>query len=290
MELVHNNYMRGTGHGADWHVDIDPPTRKVKSYFEESCIAAEMIYSQKVGKLYLCYSGGLDSEYVLAIFRKLGMEIHPVIMRNQYNAHETRYAFKYCDDRNIDYTVIDLDFDDFVESGKLLEIANSVKCAAFELPASMWLASQLDGTIITGGADPHMKLNQSDNLWYLDEEEIIHTHFTYWEQNKLNGTPYFLSYTSEQFLSFLLDPTMVKLANHSFPGKLGTHSSKVLVYNNKTDFNLEQRVKQTGYEIVKQSPIFNHPDIQTVRGYSDKWLGTSDHQYHELIKRLGIHE
>ena len=135
-----------------------------------------------------------------------------------------------------------------------------------------------------------MKLNQSDNFWYLDEDESIHAHVRYWEKHNIPGTPHVLSYTSEQLLSFLLDPTMVKLANNQIYGKLGTHSSKVFVYNNNTGFDLEQRVKKTGFEIAKESEIFNHPDIQTVVGYKDKWRGTSDHQYHDLVKRLSIHE
>lgn len=292
MQLVDNNYLRGSGHGATWHVDIDPPRRPVKSYYEETIIAAEMIWAQKQGKLNLLYSGGLDSEYVLSVFLKLGMDIQPVIMNvtshsgEVYNVHESKYAFKFCKQHGLTPTIIDLNFDQFVESGQFLSIAESVQCAAYQLPASMWLASQIDGTVITGNDPPHLKLNTTDNLWYLDEEEIIHSQFNYFKQYNVYGTPFFLSYTPEMMLSFLIDPAMVALANGHFPGKTGTNSTKLYVFNNGSGFNLEQRVKQHGYEQVAKSPIFNHPDVQTVVSRKDRWLGTSDHQYHRVVADL----
>lgn len=288
MELLHQNYMRGTGHGKQWCVEIDPPLRTVKSYYQETAIAAEMIWSQRQGPLYLMYSGGMDSEYVLSVFLKLKMNITPVIMRmnNDYNAHDIDYAFWFCEERNLKPVVIDLDFDKFVESGELIRIAESVQCPVFQLPASMWLASQLDGTVITGNDPPHLKLNKKDNLWYLDEEEYNHTLLKYWKDYGVYGTPYFTSYTAEMMLSFLIDPSIEKLCNHGFEGKQGSNSTKVDVYNRDTDFNLVQRVKQTGYELIRESDLYQHPDIQTIRSWKDKWYGTSDHQYHDVVEKL----
>jgi hypothetical protein len=286
MELLKNNYMRGHGHGDTWTVEIDPPTRQVKSYYEETCIAAEMIWAERQGPLQLCYSGGLDSEYVLSVLLALGMNVETVIMRTQYNEHETKYAFKYCEERNIKPTVIDLDYDKFVESGQLLEIATNMESSMWALAANMWLCSQLDGTVITGNDPPHMQ-KKSDGLWYLDEEEYIHSQFNYYKKYNIYGTPFLLSYTPELMLSFLLDPTMVKLANNEIPGKLGTNSTKVHVFNNNNgNFELENRPKLHGYEKVVSSPIYNHPDIQKVRTYQDKWMGRSDHQYHTVVERL----
>ena len=286
MQLIDNNYLRSSGNGPTWTVEIDPPRRPVRSYYEETLIAAEMLWERKRGKLQLCYSGGLDSEYVLSILLKFGMTVEVVIMRTQYNYHETQYAFKFCEAKNITPTVIDLDYDKFVESGKLLEIAESIKCAVFQIPCNMWLASQLDGTVITGNDPPHLTLNSKDNLWYLNEDEYGHSQLSYWQKYGLDGTPFFLSYTPEQLLAFLVDPAIKKLANHGFPGRLGTNSTKVEVFNRGTGFNLEQRTKQNGYEHVETSPIFQHPDIQTVISWKDKWLGSSDHEYHAVVKNL----
>jgi hypothetical protein len=285
MDYISNNYVRSSGSGINWTVQIDGPVRPVKSYYEETVNVAEIVWSQKQGNLFLCYSGGLDSEYVLAVFKSLGMPITPVIMRTQYNHHETQYAFKYCDENSITPVVIDLDYDKFVESGEFLKIATEYKIAAYQLPSNLWLTTQIDGTVITGDSNPHLFLH-NDNKWYVDEIEPVYSQFEFFKRNNIHGTPFFLSYTSEQYFAFLTDPTMVALARNHIPGKTGSYSSKVHVYNNQNRFKLEQRVKKHGYELVEQSPIFNHPDIQLVNSWKDKWWGSSNHEYFQLIERL----
>lgn len=286
MKLLHNDYMRSSGNGPTWSVEINPPNRSVLNYWEEVKISCSLIYEQRTSPLQLCYSGGLDSEFVLATLLDMGIPVEVFIMNTQYNYHETKYAFKFCESKNITPVVVDLNYDQFVESGQLLEIAEKMKCAQWQIPANMWLVQQLTGTVIIGNDPPHLKLNQQDNLWYLDEEEVIHSQFNFWKQNNIEGTPFLLSYTPESMLSFLLDPDIEKLANHGFPGKLGTNSTKVRVFNRHSGYNLEQRVKQHGYEIAEQSQIFKHPDIQTVISWKDKWKGTSDHQYHDAVAKL----
>ena len=282
--LLDNNYIKTSGSGSTWNVEITGPSRPVKSYYEETVIAAEKVWSQKTSPLYLCYSGGLDSEYVLNVFLQLGMNIQPVIMRTQYNHPETKYAFKLCDEKNINPIVIDLDYDKFIESGKFIEIATQTKCAAYQYIANMWLTSQIDGTVITGDSDPHLFLNEGK--WYIDEIEPTYTQFEYFKRNNIEGTPFFLSYTAEQYLSFLLDPTIQQLANNEIPGKTGSYSSKVHVYNNQNKFTLEQRTKLTGYELVETSHIFNHPDIELVNSWKSTMWGSCNFEYHTLVNRL----
>lgn len=286
MDLLYKNYMRSEGHGDTFAVEIDPPNRAVKSYYEETSIALQIIYESRVAPLQLCYSGGLDSEFVLAVCLKLGIPIEPVIMITDYNKDETSYAFKFCNKHNLTPTIINLDFDKFIASDQYLDIAETMMCADWRLPVNMWLAEQLSGTVLTGNDPPHMKLNEKHNLWYLDEEEIIHSQLRFWKAKGMLGTPYFLSYTAEMMLAFLLDPKMEKLANHGFPGKLGTNSTKIYVYANKSDIYLEPRLKRTGYESVLNANIFNHPNIRLVRSWESKWKGTSDHQYHDVVSKL----
>lgn len=284
MNLIHNNYLVSSGSGSTWNVEITKPNRPTKSYYEETNIVAEMIWAQRQGTLYLCYSGGLDSEYVLSVFTELGMNIQPVIMRTQYNHPEIKYAFKYCEAKNISPIVIDLDYDNFIESGAFLEIATETKCSAYQYIANMWLTSQLDGTVITGDSDPHLFLD--DGKWFVDEIEPTYRQFDYFKNHNIHGTPFFLSYTAEQYLSFLVDPTIKRLANGEIPGKTGSYSSKVHVYNNQDKFQLEQRTKLTGYELVEASTIFNHPDMQLVNSWKETLWGSHNFEYYSLVHRL----
>jgi hypothetical protein len=244
-----------------------------------------MIWAQKQGPLYLCYSGGLDSEFALSVFRHLGMEVIPVIMSTQYNQTERQYAFDYCEFHNIDPVVINLDFDEFVKSGQMLEIATSVNCGAWQLPATFWLTSQLDGTVITGECPPHLK--KVNDIWYHDEDQVYHSAVTYFKKYNVYGTPFFMNYTPEMVYSFLVDPAIQELADNRIFGKLGSHSTKFRVYNNNNGaFELENRKKLHGYETVETSPIFGHPDILHIIGKKDEWWGLSDSEYQSMIKTL----
>lgn len=285
MKLYHNNYIRGSGSGSTWNVEIDPPSRPVGTYFDETVRAAEIIWEQKQGTLYLCYSGGLDSEYALSVLRHLGMEVTPVIMLTQYNQTESKWAFDYCHAFNIDPVIINLDLDEFIKSGQMLDIAKSIQCGAWQISANMWLTSQLDGTVITGENPPHLK--KVDDTWYHDDDQVYHSMLNYFRQNAIYGTPFFLNYTAEMVYAFLTDPTIEDLANNKIYGKLGSHSSKVHVYNNNDGaFKLVNRTKLHGYETVKDSNLINHPDIEYLTGKQSEWWGLSDTEYHSMVETL----
>ena len=279
--------MAGTGHGDTWYVRIDPPQQKVKSYYLEAKETAEYVYANKTGHVYLLYSGGMDSEFVFSLFLELGFDFTPVIIQlSDYNAHDLKYAFDFCDSKGVTPRIIKLDFDHFVTSGKIVDIASSITCSGYQIPATMHVAEQLDGFVVLGNDPPYMKLNQETQVWRLEELELIHSILTFFKTRSLEGCPFFLSYTPEMMLSFLLDPTMVALANHQIPGKTGTNTSKVHVYNNGSGYNLVNRTKYTGYEHIEKSEIFQHPNLKRFEEYSKIWGGAYYEPYHELVKRL----
>ena len=319
MELIKDNYLRSSGTGATWHVDIDPPKRKVKSYFEETLITSEYMYANKTGKLLLMLSGGLDSEYVFRVFQHLKFDFTPVIVRfigkyyhEDYNAHDTKYAFKLCEKFNVTPTVITFDFDKFVESGELFEDMHRYRSGGFGISALIKVVASLDGFTVYGNDPPYMRLN--NGVWQLEEEEKIHAILRYYEGLKLNGCPFLLSYTPEMMLSFLLDPTIVKLANGRYPGKTGTNSSKSYVFNNGSGFNMDHydfataeklvksgntdrstlpRIKMHGWEvIVRLSWWQNQEEVKTHFHYREdsKYLGCYKENYHDVVKRLSIHQ
>lgn len=319
MELIKDNYLRSSGTGATWHVDIDPPRRKVKSYFEETLITSEYMYANKTGKLLLMLSGGLDSEYVFRVFQHLKFDFTPVIVRfigkyyhEDYNAHDTKYAFKLCEKFNVTPTVITFDFDKFVESGELFEDMHRYRSGGFGISALIKVVASLDGFTVYGNDPPYMRLN--NGVWQLEEEEKIHAILRYYEGLKLNGCPFLLSYTPEMMLSFLLDPTIVKLANGRYPGKTGTNSSKSYVFNNGSGFNMDHydfataekliksgntdrstlpRIKMHGWEVIVRLPWWqNQEEVKTHFHYREnsKYLGCYKENYHDVVKRLSIHQ
>lgn len=303
MELTKNNYLQGSRRNNDWHVNIIPASRKVKSYYEETVDAMENLYATKTGKFQVLYSGGVDSQYVCEVLLKLKMNFDPIIIRltsntgEVYNQHDIAYAFDFCTSKNIKPVIYDLNFDNFVESGKIIEVAESVNCCSFALPATLHVAGQLDGFVMVADGDPYIRYNANNNDWLFVEYEYVHSLMTYYEKNKLNGTPYILSYTSEMLLAFLLDPNMVALGTGKIPGKTGSNSSKSHVYNNGSGFNIDvydfvtrNRIKYTGYEQIHNSEWLNHPNIKKFEDYKKMWNGEYVEPYIDIVKRLSINQ
>jgi hypothetical protein len=290
--------LRGYGHGPTWRVEIDPPGRFVGTYYEETCKAAEMIWSLKQGPLHVLYSGGMDSEYVISVFRSLGMKVTPVIMRmksntgSYYNNHDLKYAFKYCQNNSLSYQIVDLNFDNFVKSGEMLDIANSCQCARYEGVAPLWLAKQINGTVITGN-DPPLVLGMPYG-YCLEELEVIHSQLTYWKSNNIHGTPFFLSYTSDMMLSFLQDIAIQEFVKKPIDYlvkdrallAIDTNTVKSRVFNNQDKFIIEPRQKYTGYEYIENSRISAHANITLANQNRSKWEGACYYNYHTLIDRL----
>jgi hypothetical protein len=319
VELIKDNYLRGSGTGDTWHVEIDPPKKKVKSYFEETLLSAEYMYDNKTGKLLLMLSGGLDSEYVFRVFHYLKFDFTPVIFRligkyhyTDYNHNDIKYAFELCKKYNITPVVIEFNFDKFFDSGELFELMHKWRCRGIGVTTLLKIVESLDGFTVLGNDPPYLRFNKELNEWQLEEEEMIHSILRGYNGLNLQGCPFLLSYTPEMMLSFLLDPTIVNLANGSYPGKTGTNSSKSYVFNNGSDFNLEHydfvlanklqdigstdkvmpRYKQNGVEVIAHIPYFRK-QIQESIGYAvDRPLyqGCYKENYHDVVKRLSIHQ
>lgn len=296
MKFIKDDYFRTYGSGDSWRVEIDLPARQPRTYFEESIEVAEFTYESKTGHLYLMYSGGLDSQYLYCLFLRLGFDFTPVIIEligpdgMVYNHHDIKYAIEYCEATNKKPLIYKLDFDNFVESGKIVEIAEFAECRGYTLPATMFVSGQLDGFVVSASFEPHLVFRHG---WFLEETQFIHSVIRYFRKKDIKGCPFFLSYSSEMFFSFLLDPTIRRLANNELVGKLSSTSSKSHVYNNGSNFNLpvydfvsKTRVKFTGYEIINESLISLHPNMKIFEEYKKKWGGVHLLEYNSLIKDL----
>ena len=287
---IKNDFIRPSGTGESWTLNIKPLSSKFDNYFIESCRAAEEIYALKEGPLHLMYSGGLDSEYALSVFLHMGINITPVIVRLQpnYNDHDTEYAFKFCQQKNIKPLVIDIDFNNFIESGKFDEINQIIKSGIWARATTCYALDKIDGSVICGEGDPHTVKDEKTSEWYFSEVEHSYTLENYMEYKNIDGTAFFCGYTSEMFTSFLMDPRMLELADNKIFGKLGSKSSKSIVYNRHTPFILIDRPKYHGFETIMQTNIINHPDWVklTDKNPEIKFDGHFHTKYHDLIKDL----
>lgn len=293
--------MIGSASGPSWDVKITPPTHKVKSYYEETAAAIQYVYENKTGKLQVLLSGGVDSQYVCQVLLKLGINFEAVVIELNnsqgfaYNAEDTNYAYEFANSHGIKVVRYDLNFDEFVESGKITELAEATTCSAAPIVSTMHAITQLDGFTILGSDPPYLKLK--NDIWYFEANEDAFALERFYSKYNLSGCPYMLTFTAGQTLSFLLDPTIVKLGNGQIAGKTGSNSSKSHVFNNGTDFNLpvydyvtKSRIKMTGHEQINKSAIANHPNLKIFAQYKNIWYGEYLEPYNDIVTRLSVNQ
>jgi len=290
MPLCKNNYIRHSGTGDTFNVEIDPLPTKFDNHFIETCRAAEEIYSLKQGKFHILYSGGIDSEHTLSVFLHLGLDVTPVIIQlnSGYNQHDIKYAFEFCESKKLKPMVIDIDFDHFVKSGQMLSIARDIKSQVYHLSATAYATGLLDGTVIHGDIEPYIKLNTDDNKWYYCQYEYDYAKINYYKQKGIYGTTHFGCWTPGMTSSFLSDQRIQDLAGNKFPGRLGSESSKHYVYNRHSNFNLVVRQKYTGYEIIEKSEIFKHESFEELKEFGKTCNGCYTKDYFEMMREHGL--
>lgn len=289
MKLTKDNYAVPSGTGPTWRLDFKPATRRIRSYWEEINDMADYMYANKTGKIYLLYSGGMDSEFCFNLFLEKGFDFTPVIIRlnPNHNNHDLKYAMDFCESKGVKPLIYDVDFDHFVKSGKIIEVAESMDCSGHQIPTTMHVARQLDGFVVMGDCPPYISPDPKTKVWSFMELEQVWSILKYFKKYNLEGCPFFLTWSPELLLSYLIDPTYMALGNNLIYGKLGSNTSKVHVYNRNNNFNMVNRTKYTGYEHVETNELFNHPNLKIFRDqFASKWGGIHKEDYFDLIEKL----
>ena len=285
LPLTHNEYFTTSGHGASWKVHLKPCTQVPKSFYEECIRAAQILYESASSPLILLFSGGLDSEYMVNIFKDAGIDFKvAIISYGDYNTHDTIYAYNYCEANGIVPIIIDIDIEHFIISGKIIEIANAAKCCAYQIPSIMYGISKIDGTVIMANGEPYVK--NFDGDWRWEETERVNSYMNWFTSQGIDGTPDFLRYTPEITLSFLKDPRVVQLVNNKLSGKLSTRTSKHMIYSR--DFELAQRPKFTGWEQIEKTSLMNNEAFSVINDLKKQYNGVFELSWTKICQHISI--
>lgn len=290
ITLTKDNHLTFEGTGSTWTCNIKPFPKTYDNLFVEAQKAAEEIYSLRQGNVYMMYSGGVDSEFALSIFLSLGMNVIPVIIKLNpgYNDHDIAYAYEFCKSKNITPITIDIDFDQFVKSGSMLEYAKKYKSKQYQMSATIHSISKLDGTILGGHCEPYINHIPGTDIWNFHYDEYEYSIANYYFENNIYGTPNFNSWTPGMMVSYLNDPRIIDLANNKIPVKMGSNSSKHIIYNRHGNLNLTVRPKLHGYEIVEKSEIFKHESFNEIIEFGKTCSGVFKKDYFEFMKEMTV--
>ena len=288
IKVLNSNYYWSEGSGKDFRTYIKSKPGNLKTYYEESLIAAQIIEANRSGKLHLFLSGGLDSEYMLRLFLNLRINFVPVIIRllPDYNEHDIRNAFIFCQLHKLTPKIIDIDFDKFVDSGRILEIARSINASAYQVCSQAEAISNIDGTSICANGEPYIKLDPLTSTWNVVDYEYDFAMVKFFKDSNIDGTPSFPIFRHEQMYSYLESRRIKQLANNLLPGKLGSVTSKHIIYNENNELFLPKREKYHGYEVVEQRKIFTHPIFRELEKIKEKHSGEYQTDYFKFMENV----
>jgi hypothetical protein len=276
-----------------WTVAYGPCERPVGDWKTENTAAARLI-ADRHPDAYLLFSGGADSEVALRAFLDAGVPIRAVTVRyaKDLNQHDIRYAIDACAALGVEHQILDLDLQNFVDSGECDRLAQIACCPAPEVTISMWASEQVEGTPVVGQGECYLAKDvpgsfvsglspYDDEPWVLLEREWVASWYRFFVNTGRPAVPGFFQYTAEQILAFLNDPEIAALTANQRPGKLSTLSSKLAVY--RRYYDLKPRTKYTGFEFA--TPVLHRIRSRLARRYA-AWGGTARTHVPNLVASL----
>jgi hypothetical protein len=284
MDLTYNDYFTTSGQGRyNWKVHLKQCTQSPSSYYEE-CIRAAKILGESADPLYLMFSGGIDGEFMINIFKDAKVDFKvAIISYGVYNEHDAKYAFEYCNANGITPEIIDLDLEEFITSGRMIEVAEEAKCCAYQMTSVMEGIKKIDGNVIMANGEPQVN-KMPNGTWHWEETERINSYMNWYTLHNITGTPDFMRYTSEQTLSFLEEPLVKQLVNNELEQEYSV-AIKQQLYSQH--FTIEPRYKFTGWERLENSAFFEDNKVfESFAHLRDMYNGQYVLDYNDVCQQL----
>ena len=94
MNLSYNDYYTTSGNQDTWEVHLKPCTQKSTTYHAECVRAAQLIAEESSKQIVLMFSGGIDSEFMLNVFKEAQVDFKvAIISYGKWNKHD---AYHHC--------------------------------------------------------------------------------------------------------------------------------------------------------------------------------------------------
>lgn len=197
--------------------------------------------------IHLLYSGGIDSEFVLVMLKKLNVQFDVVTMKLTYknliiNTQDIYCSDKFCRHNNIKQKIITLDCKKFYESDDYKKFIEPYSINSAYLSSQFWLLSQLDGFNIIGGNYfwPHFE-KKNPVLSPMTYGSNFHQKFM--NDNNIRGIGNMLSHSYA--INYLLIQEHKK---HVGTSQIGVKEIKSKIYKTLSESNLELRNISHGWE------------------------------------------
>jgi hypothetical protein len=246
--------------------DFIPVSRELKSWREEVIDTAKKIANSTTKPLYLCLSGGIDSEVMALAFIEAGIKFKVLTVKNKYNSHDTLFADNFCKKNKLEQSVVEYDVTTFHK--KYVNDYPSRNLFRYLQLFILETVENLGGTAVLGGGE---------QIYYTVGDEICIKYdpgfivpLEWCKNNNTVHYPYFhmqnpeilAAYMSEPLVNLMLsDPTYH--SSHHFMSL-----EKIIVYHGHWK-GMERRAKYNGFEnlfilrkYVEDELDLRYPDIE----------------------------
>jgi hypothetical protein len=265
---------------------------------DESIKTAKAIadYCRKINKQpMIFYSGGLDSEVVIAAFLQSGENFSVGHLRYipEFNYHDTMWVYRFCRANGLDLKEYEINPVEFLSSETAFNTAVKDNARLMQMQLVTYLMDTVKDNYypILGNGEPYLFRENPNpkehSRWIFRELEYMLPWYNHAMNNNIQSCPGFFQWSPEITLSFLLDPIMQDLVNNKLKGKVTSRSSKYPIYNSAfPEYELQPRKKYTGYEMLSREMINRLNKNLNYHTFYDK-NSYQEYEYFELLKHSG---
>jgi len=143
----------------DFEIYLNPkgPTKIVSIEVAAKNVAEDICQTYKNKKLFLAMSGGIDSEYVAVILKKMSLAFIPLIVEiEEYNQLDTWWAHRWCKENKVEPVIIKITLIEY--SSKILELTKKYYTKRAQGASVAYYCSKValeNNGVLLGGGGTH---------------------------------------------------------------------------------------------------------------------------------------
>lgn len=269
--------------------------------FRQACIDSAVEISnicQSLNKIPLVmYSGGIDSELIIAAFleSKRDFSVAHVKYTPNFNNHETYYVEQFSKKHDLDLHYFDVDPIEYFTNRNNFDQAVRDNANLIETQLMTSITPMIKDRYFPISDSPGVAMFRTEkdvskkSKWYWKDYEHLSAYFFHCMKENMPACPSFYHWSPEIILAFLLDPLVIQVVNNDIEGKITMRTTSSKIYNTAfPEYGPFNRPKYNGFEKLPRDMIEKTNRELHFRTFYDRHSGCS-FEYNDLIRQLGYH-
>ena len=206
-----------------------PCTQKSLLWTEEIKRSALLVSQSTDRDIWVCMSGGIDSEIVAHTFKELNIPFQAFIVKfsNNLNEHDIVHAIRWCKDNKIKYRIFDFDVINFIKIDYKKYLTHNLIVNNIFRYFSIELINEIEnmnGFAVLGGKSVGLRLLQCNEDVNKFTQNSVHDCYDigslapleWCQKNNLNHCVFFYQASSEIHQAYLNDPVNQMLIHNPY--------------------------------------------------------------------------